>query len=185
MKEKILNIPNTITASRILITFFVVYAIIAKYNIMTIAIAFTVGMITDFFDGQIARRWKMTTEFGRKFDMFADRFLMIGTVIAFLISYQGIMTSVHWIQVCLIMSREIFSAPFAIYAYLSKKSTTPHAKFIGKLTTFLQGVSFPLVILGIFYEQFAFSGYFAVATGLVGVMSGMQYMKDMNETKHK
>lgn len=179
MKEKILNIPNTITALRILITFFVIYAIIAKYNIMIIASAFVTGMLTDFFDGQIARRWRLVTEFGRKFDMLADRFLMIGTVIAFIVSYNGVMTASHWIQMCLIMSREILTTPFVAYIHLKKGLTIPKVKFIAKLTTFLQGIAFPLVILGVFYEQFAFSAYFAAATGIAGAMSSVQFVRDM------
>jgi len=180
-KENIYNLPNLITLTRIFLTFFIVYGIISKIEITIVAAVFVMGMLTDFFDGQIARRWKLVTEFGRKFDMVADRFLMIGTALAFIISYNGIMTQNHWIQVSLILSREILSAPFVLYSRIIKNGKIPHAKFIGKLTTFMQGVSFPLVIMGIFYEKFEFSIYLAIATGIIGILSGLQNVKDLSE----
>ena len=180
-RENIYNLPNLLTLFRVILTFFIVYGIISKINIVVIAIVFVVGMLTDFFDGQIARRWKLVTEFGRKFDMVADRFLMIGTALAFIVSYNGIMNVNHWIQVCLIMSREILTAPFVIYNRIRKNMNIPHARFIGKLTTFMQGVSFPLIIMGIFYEKFTFSVYLAIATGIIGILSGLQNIKDLSE----
>ena len=113
--------------------------------------------------------------------MIADRFLMIGTALAFIISYNGVMNANHWIQVCLIMSREILTAPFVIYSNLKKNKVVLHAKFIGKLTTFMQGVAFPLIIMGIFYAKFQFSIYLAIATGIIGILSGLQHVKDLNE----
>jgi len=178
-KEDIFNVPNALTLSRIFITFFVIYTILAKWNVIITASAFVIGMLTDFFDGYIARKYKKVTELGRKFDMTADRFLMIGTAIAFLVSYNGIMNLNHWVQVGLIMSREILTLPFVLYTNIKKGLNTeiPHAKFIGKLTTFMQGVAFPLVIFGIFYQQFRFSVYFAAATGIIGILSGIQHIK--------
>ncbi|MEK6887090.1 MAG: CDP-alcohol phosphatidyltransferase family protein [Nanoarchaeota archaeon] len=180
-KENIYNIPNLITLSRVFLTIFIVYGIISKIEIIIIAVAFVIGMLTDFFDGQIARGWKLVTEFGRKFDMIADRILMIGTALAFIVSYNGIMTANHWIQIFLIMSREILTAPFFLYSHFRKSVKIPRAKFIGKLTTFMQGVAFPLVIMGIFYEKFEFSIYLAIATGIIGILSGLRHMKDLSE----
>ena len=53
--ENIYNVPNLISLTRVLLTFFIIYGIITKIEITIIAIAFVIGMLTDFFDGQIAR----------------------------------------------------------------------------------------------------------------------------------
>jgi CDP-diacylglycerol--glycerol-3-phosphate 3-phosphatidyltransferase len=84
-KENIFNIPNALTLIRILITFPLIYLIFTDASILYIALIFIIGMLTDFFDGFIARNFNLKTEFGRKFDMFADRILMIGTAVSFLI----------------------------------------------------------------------------------------------------
>src|SRR3989344_1680419 len=84
-KENIWNIPNALTFSRIIITILAVFFIFADFDIVYVAVAFVVGMITDFLDGQIARRFNMKTEFGRQFDMIADRFLMISVALAAII----------------------------------------------------------------------------------------------------
>ena len=84
-KENIWNVPNVLTFSRIIITFLTIFFIFAGFNIVYIVIAFVIGMITDCHDGQIARRFHLTTEFGRQFDMIADRVLMIGVALAAII----------------------------------------------------------------------------------------------------
>src|SRR3989344_8081153 len=87
-EENIWNIPNTLTLLRVLITFITIYFIFAGYSVITIVVLFAIGMLTDFFDGQIARKFNQTTEFGRRFDVVADRFLMVSIALAFIISYS-------------------------------------------------------------------------------------------------
>ena len=87
--------------SRVIITFFVVYFIFNNYDIIYIVVAFVLGMITDFLDGQIARRFNSVTEFGRKFDIIADRILMIATVLAIIIKFgsDGILNGWYIFQI--------------------------------------------------------------------------------------
>ncbi len=183
-KEKIHNIPNFLTLSRVIITFFVVYFIFAGYPIITIVSAFIIGMITDFLDGQTARRFNMVTEFGRKFDIIADRILMIATVFAIVIKFgfDGIINGWHLLQIAMILSREIISLPFILMSLLSRKFSIPDVKFIGKLTTFMQAIAFPLVLLNAFYyPEKNFSIYFAIVTSVVGIISGLTYIKDIRK----
>jgi len=178
-KEQIDNIPNKITFLRILITFYIIYGAFAGFSLFHIAVAFCIGAITDLFDGIWARKFKQKTEFGRVFDMVADRFLMISTVIVVitLLFSQEIFSKNHFIQVLMIMSREILTTPFAIIA-LVRRRNPPHAKFVGKLTTTLQGFAFPTLVLGLFYPFFSFSIYLVWITFVVGIFSAIQYIKD-------
>ena len=93
----------------------VIYLILNDYKLIQIVIAFLIGMTTDFLDGQIARRFNAVTEFGRKFDMIADRILRIGTAVAsvFYFSLNGVLNYSDVFQVFIIMSREIVSLPYA------------------------------------------------------------------------
>jgi len=140
MKEKIVNVPDEITALRIIITLIIIYGAFANFSLLTIAILFCVGAITDFFDGFYARKLHEKTEFGRKFDIIADRFLMISTVVVvvFLLFSKDLISNSHLLQILMIMSREIITAPFAVISLIRKRAI-PHAKFIGKLMTTCQG----------------------------------------------
>ena len=180
--ENIYNIPNFLTLLRVIITFFVVYFIFNNYDIIYIVVAFVLGMITDFLDGQIARRFNSVTEFGRKFDIIADRILMIATVLAIIIKFgsDGILNGWYIFQIIIILSREIISLPSIVMNILSKKIIIPNVRFIGKLTTFMQAIAFPLVLLNVFYyPRINFSIYSSIVTSLIGIISGWTYIKDL------
>lgn len=181
MKKEKWTIPDTLTLARVILAVGIVYLILAGFNITIIAVFFIIAMLTDFFDGKIARKFHQTTEFGRKFDIVADRFLMISVAIAvvFSLGSQGILERFEIFQIFLIMSREIIAFPFATMVLISKKSF-PKTRFIGKVTTFLQGVAFPVIILSAFYSFFEFSIFLASITSVVGAISAFIYIKDVH-----
>lgn len=180
-KENIWNIPNLLTFIRVVSAFVAIYFLFAGFHIYYVAIAFILGMITDFFDGQIARRFNMKTEFGRQFDMIADRVLIVGVALAIVIRLEtmGMLSSGHFYQIFFMLSREILTTPVAIIT-MSLGAGFPQVRFIGKLTTFLQSVTFPMIILNIFYPKyFQFSWHFAIITGLFGLAAAIYYIYDM------
>ena len=174
VKENIYNIPNKITTIRVLITLSIIYLVFAGYSILTISLVFIIGMLTDAADGMTARRLKQKTEFGRKYDMIADRFLFAATLISVVIYYTniGYLTGYELLQIGMIISREIIDLPIVIYN-LFKGKLTPHVKTIGKIMTVFQAVSFPLIIL-----KFEYSIYLAVITGIIGVFAAIAYIRD-------
>src|SRR3989344_8593315 len=109
------QIPNALTISRIILTFVVIYLVFIRASLVKIVIIFAIAAITDFLDGQLARKFKWESEFGRKADMIADRFLWAGTALAFIISYgmEGVLTWREGVQILLLMTREIITLPFA------------------------------------------------------------------------
>lgn len=179
-KENIWNAANLLTFSRIAIGFLTVYFVFADFHITYIIVAFIIGMLTDYFDGKIARRFNIETEFGRKFDMAADRFLMVPVVLAIVIKFsiKGILTRIHLFQIFFILSREILTAPVSLITMI-KGRDFPQVRFIGKLTTVLQAVTFPIILLSVFYKFFSFSLYFAITTGITGAISAFYYINDM------
>ncbi len=181
------HIPNVLTISRIILTFVVVYFIFTRRHIVTIIVFFTLAALTDFLDGQLARRFNWTSEFGRQADMIADRFLWIGTALAFFVSY-GIFNQLHWwdgIQLLLIMTREVVSAPFALIAFFAGRPI-PHARYIAKVTTFLQGFALPALILSTIYPVFLFLSWpISIAIAITGFISAMHYMNDIKVPQKK
>src|SRR3989344_6661514 len=109
MKNILKHIPNFLTISRVFLTFVVVYLIFIKANITSIIVIFAIAAITDWLDGQLARKFNWVSEFGRKADIIADRFLWAGTALAFIIAFglEGKLTPFYGAQILMIMSREI------------------------------------------------------------------------------
>ena len=179
------NIPNLLTISRIILTFVIMYMLFTDASLISIVVIFVIAALTDFFDGLLARKYNWTSEFGRKADMVADRFLWAGTAIAFVVAY-GLAHKLgmnEGIQLLLIMSREIISSPFAVLGFFSGKQI-PHARFVGKITTLLQGFALPAVILSIQYPYWVeISWPLSIITGLVGTISGFHYIYDLQKQK--
>lgn len=81
MKEKIINIPNALSAYRIVALPFIIYAIATGNKPLYITLL-SINLITDILDGLIARVFKLETELGAKLDSVAD----IGT---YLMAFAG------------------------------------------------------------------------------------------------
>jgi CDP-diacylglycerol--glycerol-3-phosphate 3-phosphatidyltransferase len=69
--ERFWTIPNVLSLYRIIIFPFVLWLILSN-NENLFAIFITISLVTDFFDGFIARRFKMQTNIGVKLDSWAD-----------------------------------------------------------------------------------------------------------------
>lgn len=69
--ESILNLPNLLSAYRLLAFFGLVYLIMTDQGQM-FALFFLISLLSDILDGWIARRFKLQTEFGAKLDSWAD-----------------------------------------------------------------------------------------------------------------
>lgn len=82
---KKMNLPNKLTVLRILLVPFVIAAILIEFPFhFTVAgVLFGVAAITDAFDGKIARRDNLITDFGKFADPLADKILVISVLVCF------------------------------------------------------------------------------------------------------
>ena len=80
-----MNLPNKLTISRFALTvaFLVAMYWKVRYHETIALVLFIAGGITDFLDGQIARRQKLITNFGILMDPLADKILVCSAFIAF------------------------------------------------------------------------------------------------------
>jgi phosphatidylglycerophosphate synthase len=78
-----MNLPNTITAGRILAApFIAALPFIASPGVRLIAfILYIVAAITDYYDGKLARTRNLITDLGRLLDPIADKLLLFATLI--------------------------------------------------------------------------------------------------------
>ena len=74
------HIPNLLTLFRIvLVPFFIWFAFFTKFSghFIVATTIFIIASITDYYDGMLARRFKVVTNFGKLMDPLADKILVI------------------------------------------------------------------------------------------------------------
>ena len=137
-----MNIANNLTILRIFLTFVFMfflfcYGIWAK--ILSLAI-FIFAALSDFFDGRIAQRKNMVTDFGKLMDPIADKILVLAAFAAF-VQMQLIEAWMFMI----IISREILITSLRLFAM--NKGKVLSASRVGKHKTLSQ-MAVILSILG-------------------------------------
>ena len=110
-----MNLPNRLTILRVcLIPVFIVFLMLdemlpwARYAAVGVFIA---ACITDFFDGRIARKYNMVTNFGKFMDPLADK-LMVCSALICLVYFHRISL---WV-VIVIVAREFIISGFRLVA---------------------------------------------------------------------
>jgi len=86
--ENIYNIPNILTASRLIATPMIGYLVLHEQHKYALAL-FAYAGITDLVDGWIARRFKLQTVVGSVVDPMADKVLM--TVLTVTLATKGLL----------------------------------------------------------------------------------------------
>ena len=116
---------------------------------MTIAgVIFILASITDFLDGQIARRKNLVTNLGKFLDPLADKVLVIGVLLGFLA-----LGRINAWCVLIIVFRDFMMSGIRLLA--ATKGEVMAAKMIGKVKTAVQMVAIgylffePLLLKGI------------------------------------
>jgi CDP-diacylglycerol--glycerol-3-phosphate 3-phosphatidyltransferase len=95
---------------------------------------FIVAMTTDWFDGQVARRWSRTSSLGSLLDPVADKLL----VLTMLIMLVGERVFPAW-MVALIVARELLVSGLRLAAL--ERGVVVHARDLGKLKTWAQATA--------------------------------------------
>ncbi|HLR58239.1 MAG TPA: CDP-diacylglycerol--glycerol-3-phosphate 3-phosphatidyltransferase [Beutenbergiaceae bacterium] len=98
------NLPNVLTISRVvLVPVFVVMLLLPNETVgrWLALLVFVIASITDRYDGLLARRRNMVTNFGKIADSFADKLLTGAAFI--MLSYLG---SLPWWVTVIILARE-------------------------------------------------------------------------------
>ena len=128
-----MNIANRITILRIALTFVFMFLLFCQglwAKIATLAVFVAVGL-SDYFDGRIARKRNMVTDFGKLMDPIADKIFVLAAFAAF-VQMQLIPA---WMFV-LVMSREILIMSLRLFAL--NKGKVLSASKAGKHKTFSQ-----------------------------------------------
>jgi CDP-diacylglycerol--glycerol-3-phosphate 3-phosphatidyltransferase len=192
-----MNLPNTITVSRLVITagVFVCLELAAErelvfhapYSAVTapvhphatlVWIAFVLFLIaafTDFLDGYFARKWNLVTPFGRVADPFADKVLIAGSLVTLLQFPAATAVLTTW-YVVVVIAREFLVT--AVRGLVEASGKPFPADTLGKWKMVSQcwtvGALISMVAgTGIFYEC-AIAGFWVSL--VLTVASGVNYI---------
>ncbi|MBF0620915.1 MAG: CDP-diacylglycerol--glycerol-3-phosphate 3-phosphatidyltransferase [Magnetococcales bacterium] len=167
------NLPNTLTASRIvLIPFFVGCSYLpGRLGQILPALFFALAAITDWADGYLARRRGELTTFGKFFDPVADKLLVLSALILLVSLDQAPL-----IVVLIIMAREI--TIMALREFMSGQGGGVPVSWTGKWKTGFQMAAIIMLMLqGSLTISLVIPGLFCLyASALLTLLSGAQYM---------
>lgn len=130
-----MNLPNKLTIFRVILIPFFVFFLMAPYfegygNYIALVI-FVIASLTDLFDGKIARKYNLITDFGKFMDPLADKLLVCSALICFI--ELGLLPA--WV-VLIIIAREFIISGFRLVA--SDNGIVIAASYWGKFKTVFQ-----------------------------------------------
>lgn len=149
-----MNTPNKLTVGRMIMVPFLVAFMLTGWggeaNRYICLAIFAVASITDWFDGYLARKHNLVTNFGKFMDPLADKLLVCSALICFIQSGQ----LAAWI-VIVIIAREFIISGFRLIA--AENGVVIAANYWGKFKTVSQMIMIILLFLDL-------GGFFAVLT---------------------
>jgi len=141
-----MNLPNKLTILRLVFIPFYVFFLMTNYFTFSSHIAmvlFCLASLTDMFDGKIARKYNLVTDFGKFADPLADKILVVSGMICFV----ALGKLPVWICI-IILAREFAISGFRLV--LAAKGTVVAASKIAKFKTTFQMI---MIILMTFDMQ--------------------------------
>src|SRR6266478_4859511 len=143
-----MNLPNKLTVSRFVLTGVFLAAVFSRSRINdTVAlVVFCAASLTDYFDGTIARRHNLITNFGVLMDPLADKILVCSAFIAFV----GIHRIAAWMAV-IVVARELAITGLRLLA--ASRNVVLAAEGYGKHKTISQITAILAVLVLMSYEE--------------------------------
>ncbi len=183
-----MNLPNKLTVFRMcMIPFFMAIIMFPVFNEtwsrIAAAILFGLTALTDMFDGKIARKNNLVTNFGKFLDPVADKLMTIGGYIALLttMTEDRVFFMIFSWATFIVILREIAVTSLRMIA---SSSVVIAAAMLGKIKTVSQIVCILVMILepvffaGTILAQYHILSYISIAFMVfMTIWSGLDYLK--------
>ncbi len=171
------RVPNALTVIRLVITpLFLVLLFVGPATPwwrLLVTVVFAIGILTDFFDGRIARRYNIISDFGKLWDPIADKALTGAAFIAL-----SILGELPWWMTVIILLREWGITVMRVF--MLKYAVMAAAKG-GKWKTFLQSIALILFLLGLAWMPLwvqIVAWVIMAAAFVLTVVTGVMYVRD-------
>ena len=137
-----INIPNTLTILRILLTPLFAICLIRR-SLEGALVVFAIAALTDGLDGFVARVFKQKTTLGAYLDPIADKLLLATAFIT--LAIQGLITS--WLAV-IVITRDVVILFGVALLTIMERSVEAKPAMVSKITTVAQLTAVCTVLIG-------------------------------------
>jgi len=166
-----MSLADKLTSMRIVLipvfVSFLIYSGLKPYMRFFAVGVFIIAMLSDFFDGLVARMKKEKSEFGQVLDPLADKLLM---VTAFISLYLLPQFRIYLWLVLIVVSRDIILFLGVIVLHFLKIEVVIIPSIWGKLTTFFQMFTVLWILIGLEYYFFI-----CILAAIFTLISGLDY----------
>ncbi|MDT5334740.1 MAG: CDP-diacylglycerol---glycerol-3-phosphate 3-phosphatidyltransferase [Mycobacterium sp.] len=172
-RVSVVNVANVLTGLRIVLVPVFLAALFVgdgheTYWRVVAFIVFTVAVVTDRFDGAIARSYGMVTEFGKLADPIADKALIGAALIGL-----SLLGDLPWWVTVLVLVREV---GVTILRLVVIRGGVIAASRGGKLKTLVQSVAIGLFVLPLHGAWLTGAWVFMWAAIVLTVVTGVDYL---------
>jgi CDP-diacylglycerol--glycerol-3-phosphate 3-phosphatidyltransferase len=172
-RVSVVNVANVLTGLRIVLVPVFLAALFVgdgheTYWRVVAFIVFTVAVITDRFDGAIARSYGMVTEFGKLADPIADKALIGAALIGL-----SLLGDLPWWVTGIVLVREV--AVTILRLVVIRGGVIPASRG-GKLKTLVQSVAIGLFVLPLHGAWLTGAWVFMWAAIVLTVVTGVDYL---------
>lgn len=182
-----LNLPNKLTLLRVIMIpvflFFIIFPVFGDtVSPIVAAVIFILTALTDMFDGKIARKYNLITNFGKFLDPLADKCMILGGFIGLLCVADArnvLYTKILAWSFFLILLRELAVTSMRLVVS-DAGNIVIAANWMGKCKTVLQTVTMVVLILEPVLMKYVdtnniISIVFLAATVILTMWSGINY----------
>ena len=146
-------LPNFLTSTRILLIPVFLYCLFADFSHgkLLAFIVFIFAAITDAYDGKIARKYDIESNFGVYFDPLADKLLVLSAFYGFMF-LPILSTTVKLWMIILISFRDIIVT--LMRTLMQYKGVSMITSKAGKLKTFLQIITINFILIYLILKSY-------------------------------
>jgi CDP-diacylglycerol--glycerol-3-phosphate 3-phosphatidyltransferase len=169
----VFNLPNQLTAGRLVLGIFLFVLIEHHQWIWSIAV-FALAAFTDWLDGYVARRQGLTSTLGRNLDPLVDKVVICGAYIFLMMHKQAGLSP--W-MVVMVVAREFIIT--GLRGFMENLGATFGADWLGKIKMVLQCAALFAIFLALYEKNDVFDwarDVFIWSMLIATALSGLQYL---------
>ena len=175
---------NLITYLRIILIplMVIIFFLDFEYANYYVAFTFSIAAITDYIDGNVARRMNQETKLGKFLDPVADKLLVVTSLLLILINNNNLL---FFIPICIIVLREVLISALREWAALEDIKKQTEVNNVGKLKTSFQMVSIGFLLIGdvVFTIDLYMIGLYGIyIAAFLSLISMIIYLRNVNSS---
>ena len=170
------QIPNILTFARIAILPFLIVLMFNQdsWAVWSVFALYLFASLTDFFDGYLARKWKVESAVGTFLDPISDK-IFVACILVTMVAI-GTIYQLWLIALFVIFIREFLVS--GLREFLGPKNVQLPVTQLAKWKTTIQMVAIGLLVLAPLHQTIAVAGLWLLAiAALLTAITGWQYLK--------